>query len=169
VSPLSALEANISAAVAPLGSLVHNFSSYFSSTSPATTSPIIAMASTPSADSSIDSAVVLGGLPASSLAAPGNAGNVTSDPSTSAGASLTPLSIDHLLIPGDTGPQVVLLQKALAGQGFYNGPLNGKLGPATDAALVRFQVAYNIVAANARGSGQVGPKTRAVINQLLGQ
>ena len=152
VSPFDALRANLAAAFVPVGVAFQDVASYFFGGKTATST-----AST------------------SGAATPLSINNTPVDTSTSAApASTTPSSptaalIDHLLIPGDTGPQVLLLQKVIAGQGFYNGPQNGKLGPATDAALISFQAKYNIVAPNTPGSGQVGPKTRDMVNQLLQQ
>ena len=40
-------------------------------------------------------------------------------------------------------------------------------GPATLAALKKFQIKYGIVKAGVVGYGSVGPKTRAKLNQVL--
>ncbi len=44
-----------------------------------------------------------------------------------------------LLRRGDNGPEVLLLQRALAAQGFSPGALDGDFGPRTQAALYAFQ------------------------------
>jgi hypothetical protein len=159
VSPFAALTANLNAALAPVGGAFHNIVSHFSgaSSTATTTPPIYVGALVPGA---YRPDINLNTYGTASPSAP--VASSTTDMQSSPG----PVSIDHLLVLGDSGPEVLLLQKALAGQGFYTGPLNTKLGPLTDAALIRFQAAFNIVAAGAPGSGQVGPKTREAINQL---
>ncbi len=61
---------------------------------------------------------------------------------------------------GVVGPEVLELQKLLNGLGF--GPLvvDGKFGPKTKAAVVKFQLANGLV-----GDGIVGPLTRAMLNK----
>ena len=154
VSPFAALEANIGAAFAPVGSTFQGIAAYFSgsSTTPADMATTTIHTTTP----------IVGTPQPVAIAVPQQV-VITTPISVS---TQQPTFIDHLLMPGDVGPQVVILQKVLATQGFYNGPINGKLGPATDAALVRFQAAHGIIPIGKPGSGQVGPKTRDLINHL---
>src|SRR5215475_5086603 len=48
------------------------------------------------------------------------------------------------LKPGDTGPQVVALQKSLASLGFSPGKPDGDYGPSTQNAVERYQIAHNL-------------------------
>ena len=77
---------------------------------------------------------------------------------------------------GSTGEDVRLLQKVLnsssatrvAASGVGSaGNENTKFGPATLAALKKFQVKYGIAKAGKSGYGVVGPATRAKLNSLL--
>ncbi|MBV9007585.1 MAG: peptidoglycan-binding protein [Verrucomicrobia bacterium] len=45
--------------------------------------------------------------------------------------------------PGDVTSQV---QEALAQQGYYNGPIDGILGPETRDAILRFQADHGLAA-----------------------
>jgi predicted chitinase len=60
----------------------------------------------------------------------------------------------HSLRRGDSGPGVLLLQQALARQGFAPGALDGAFGPRTQAALAAFQRAAGLAA-----DGIAGPET----------
>lgn len=60
-----------------------------------------------------------------------------------------------------TGAEVTELQKKLTNLGFYAGPVTGKFGPLTEAAVKKFQKEHKITQA-----GYVGPSTRAKLNQL---
>lgn len=57
-----------------------------------------------------------------------------------------------------TGGQVSALQRFLASQGVYSGPVTGYFGPLTFSSVVRFQRAHGI-----SGVGSVGPLTRAAL------
>ena len=64
-------------------------------------------------------------------------------------------SIDtKLLLPGDSGPQIVALQRLLTQQGLYAGPASGKFNAGTLTAVTRFQQRSGAVA-----DGEVGPQT----------
>ncbi|GEM_PF-1599823 len=78
----------------------------------------------------------------------GGLDGVTSEPST-------------FLKNGSSGPQVEDLQKRLKEAGFDPGPLDGKFGPKTRAAVLAFQQAKGI-----QVDGIVGPQTKAA---MLGQ
>ena len=66
------------------------------------------------------------------------------------------------LKPGDQGPQVKLLQRALARLGYTTGAADGSYGPSTQKALTRFQRTSAIAA-----DGVLGPKTLAALKQAL--
>ncbi len=154
VSPFAALEANVSAAFAPLGNAVSSFVSYLS---PATSSPAVAGTSAVSMPVS----TAHGAVPA---AVPVTQGSMTTTSDTPDG-QFVPLT--GPLIPGDSGLPVMTLQHVLTAQGFYTGPINSKFGPMTEKALANFQAKHGIVGLDQPGSGLVGPKTRDVINSLL--
>jgi len=66
------------------------------------------------------------------------------------------------LKPGDTGAQVKRLQHALTTLGYSTGKIDGQYGPATEAAVKRFQRSNRLTA-----DGIVGPKTLAAIASAL--
>ncbi len=72
------------------------------------------------------------------------------------------------LARGSRNAQVTALQQFLALDPtlYPEGLVTGYFGPATLAAVERFQVRYGIAAAGDAGYGLVGPKTRAKINSL---
>jgi len=74
---------------------------------------------------------------------------------------------------GMTGNDVVVLQKILALERFFTtSSTSGTYGPQTAAAVSSFQKKNNIVISGTpetTGLGNVGPKTRAFINQLISQ
>ena len=79
--------------------------------------------------------------------------------------------IARLTIPlfrGSNGSQVKALQTFLARDPsvYPEGTVNGNFGPATDAAVKRFQLKYSLTTANNPSYGFVGPATRAVINAM---
>ena len=68
------------------------------------------------------------------------------------------------LKPGDTGTQVVALQRAVASLGFSSGKTDGQYGPATKDAVARFQRSAGLTA-----DGICGPATlRALAKALRG-
>lgn len=68
------------------------------------------------------------------------------------------------LKPGDTGPQVAVLQRALGSLGFSSGKVDGQYGSATTSAVAQFQRSTALVA-----DGILGPATlRALKNALQG-
>ena len=52
---------------------------------------------------------------------------------------------------------------------YPEGVVNGRFGPATLRAVKRFQLKYNITTENNPGYGYVGPRTRAKLNEMMGQ
>lgn len=87
----------------------------------------------------------------------------TTAPATT-GASTTPTVQvpSQSLIPGDTGAQVKILQKALISLGFLSGPADGDYGPATMIAVEKFQLAQRI-----GEDGKVGPETLNALQRAL--
>jgi Putative peptidoglycan binding domain len=66
------------------------------------------------------------------------------------------------LKPGDTGPQVKVLQKALASLGYSVGKIDGDYGPSTQAAVEKFQTSAGI-----KADGIVGPETLKALGTAL--
>jgi Putative peptidoglycan binding domain len=64
-----------------------------------------------------------------------------------------------LLDIGSAGAAVTALQKLLTSLGFYSGPVTGKYGVKTAAAVRKYQSAHGVAA-----KGYVGPGTRALLN-----
>ena len=54
------------------------------------------------------------------------------------------------------------IQTALKNAGFYNGSIDGKIGPATKRAIVSFQEKNNL-----KADGKVGPKTWAALEAYM--
>lgn len=79
---------------------------------------------------------------------------------TTPGKGLDNVTTDPMsfLKNGSSGPQVEELQKMLKDAGFDPGPLDGKFGPQTRAAVLAFQQAKGI-----QVDGVVGPQTRAAL------
>jgi hypothetical protein len=87
----------------------------------------------------------------------------TTQPTTTPPAQPVPAPIASLK-PGDTGAQVKVLQRALASLGFSTGTIDGQYGPATQAAVKRFQRSARLTT-----DGIVGPATlRALATALRG-
>jgi Putative peptidoglycan binding domain len=81
----------------------------------------------------------------------------TTQPTTTPQAQPLPAP-NATLKPGDTGAQVKVLQRALASLGFLTGKIDGQYGPATEAAVKRFQRSSRLTA-----DGIVGPTTQAAL------
>jgi len=75
----------------------------------------------------------------------------------------TPAAPTVTLKPGDTGAQVKRLQQFLRLFGYSTGKIDGEYGPATTAAVKRFQQATNLTA-----DGIAGPATLRAIKAALG-
>ena len=54
------------------------------------------------------------------------------------------------------------IQKALKSAGFYQGAVDGKIGPKTKDAIIKFQKAHNL-----KADGIVGKRTAAELNKYL--
>lgn len=67
----------------------------------------------------------------------------------------------NTLHPGATGPDVEKLQARLAALGYPPGNLDGEFGPATEAALLAFQRAHDLLA-----DGIAGPRTLVALGLL---
>lgn len=66
------------------------------------------------------------------------------------------------LKPGDTGPQVKVLQRALATLGYSPGKIDGDYGSSTQAAVEKFQTSAGI-----KADGIVGPETLKALETAL--
>ena len=86
-------------------------------------------------------------------------------------------SFNRQLVIGSVGDDVKSLQQFLNSRGFMVSPAGPGapgnetkfFGPATRAAVIKFQLANGIIqSATGAGAGHVGPKTRARINELNG-
>jgi peptidoglycan hydrolase-like protein with peptidoglycan-binding domain len=93
----------------------------------------------------------------SSASSLSNAGKA---PSTSAKPSATP----GTLKPGTRGAQVSALQNDLRSKGFNPGRTDGVFGPATEAAVKKFQASQGL-----KADGVVGAKTRTALTTGSGQ
>ncbi len=70
--------------------------------------------------------------------------------------------IYRLRKPPMSGPPVKEIQRKLKKAGFHPGPLDGKYGPKTQAAVVALQVSRGLVA-----DGEVGPQTAKALRMRL--
>lgn len=105
----------------------------------------------------------MGSMPTSSsnsVAIVGEGAGTTS----SAQVSALPNSIESNIKPGQEGQQVTLLQQALKQIGLYSGEITGFFGNLTKKSVTEFQTANALDAV-----GEVGPKTRELLNRILGQ
>ncbi len=71
----------------------------------------------------------------------------------------TQTTFTRTLVIGDTGDDVTALQNLLTKDGFYTGPITGKVGALTYAAVRKYQYAHNI-----KLSGYTDAQTRAALN-----
>ena len=62
--------------------------------------------------------------------------------------------------PAPAVPDEKAIQRALKNLGFYDGAIDGKIGPKSLAAIKKFQEEHGLVA-----DGKVGPKTWAVLKE----
>ncbi|TML84210.1 MAG: peptidoglycan-binding protein [Actinobacteria bacterium] len=118
--------------------------------------------------------VLLIGLAAGGVFSSSNSSTATTStapapaPATTAGGSTQPAPSTVVkgptttLKPGDTGAQVVALQRALAKLGHSPGKPDGTYGPATQQAVVAFQKANNLTA-----DGIFGTQTLAALTSAL--
>ena len=80
-------------------------------------------------------------------------------------AAITPPTTEapaQTLKPGDTGSQVIVLQKALKKLGFSPGTPDGDYGPSTQIAVERFQASKGL-----DSDGVVGPQTLNALQKAL--
>jgi len=68
--------------------------------------------------------------------------------------SLAAWAAQGILIEGHSGPKVIALQKALVGAGFKPGRIDGKFGPRTREAVVKFQKSTSRLEADGKAGGQ---------------
>lgn len=68
----------------------------------------------------------------------------------------------YYLVRGSQGEQVHFLQTVLRHLGYYKGLIDGDFGPVTETAVKAFQKDHKLYV-----DGEVGPKTIAVLNDLL--
>jgi hypothetical protein len=87
---------------------------------------------------------------------------VTTTVTTPANTTPTVQAPDTTLSPGDTGSQVKILQQGLISLGYTLGKPDGDYGPATQAAVEKFQVDKGLAE-----DGVVGPETLAKLQQAL--
>lgn len=91
-------------------------------------------------------------------------------PSSSSNPSVTPIT--KFLVPGMKDKEVTILQNFLIGKNLLSSDsATGNFGPATQAALKKYQCQQSIVCTGAplsTGYGAAGPKTRGIINQAMG-
>ena len=76
----------------------------------------------------------------------------------------TTTALNTQLKRGDEGKQVTALQNALKQIGLYSGEITGFFGDLTKKSVMSFQKANALEAV-----GEVGPKTRELLNSILGQ
>lgn len=90
-------------------------------------------------------------------------------PSTSAASSQpVTVKITRVWALGQTGDEVKTIQMLLAKDAtiYPEGKITGYFGPATQAAVQKFQEKYGIAKAGNTGYGLVGPATRAKLNAM---
>jgi hypothetical protein len=87
---------------------------------------------------------------------------VTVNTATTAVTPPTVQAPAQTLLPGATGSQVKILQRALASLGFSPGKADGDYGPSTQIAVEKFQVSKGLAE-----DGVVGQQTLAALQQAL--
>ena len=71
---------------------------------------------------------------------------------------------NNALMSGSEGEAVLELQSLLKDCGYYSGPVSGKFGPLTEAAVRRFQESNGLVV-----DGEAGAKTLSKLNEIVWQ
>jgi peptidoglycan hydrolase-like protein with peptidoglycan-binding domain len=79
-------------------------------------------------------------------------------------AAAAPAAAAPMLREGSSGPAVREMQQQLRAAGFNPGPIDGKFGPRTEAAVNAFQRARGLSV-----DGIVGPQTRGALGQVPGR
>jgi hypothetical protein len=79
--------------------------------------------------------------------------------SSNVSSAATAYNFTEFLSVGSQDAQVTALQKRLAADGFYSGPITGYFGTLTEVAVGKFQAANGIAV-----KGYVGPTTRTALN-----
>jgi len=85
---------------------------------------------------------------------------VTSGTSPNSSTTSSKYKFTSLLYIGISSDEVLELQKKLTEEGYFSGPLTGKYGGLTYAAVIEYQKAHGI-----RQTGNVGDATRAALNK----
>jgi hypothetical protein len=98
-------------------------------------------------------------LPTTTAGPPPTGATTTTTATTTAASISVPTAA---LEPGATGAAVRQLQRALAAAGYSTGTIDGSYGPATKAAVTRFQQAHGLTA-----DGVAGPKTLTALAASL--
>lgn len=96
------------------------------------------------------------------VVAPNISTNVTSTNNSNSKITynIATLHFSHLLSNGSRGNEVAELQKFLNSRGYNSGVADGRFGPKTKNALIKFQIANKL-----KGDGVVGPIVRAILNR----
>jgi hypothetical protein len=89
--------------------------------------------------------------------------SITTPTTTAATPAVSRALPTTTLKPGDTGPQVRALQRALKALGYSVGTIDGQYGPATKTAVASFQHAAGLTE-----DGVFGPKTLNALIQRAG-
>jgi hypothetical protein len=91
-----------------------------------------------------------------------HAANTTAPSTATQRASGTVAAPSIPLKPGDQGPAVKVLQRALASLGYPSGSVDGTYGPSTQSAVAQFQAASKLTP-----DGILGPQTLAALRAAL--
>lgn len=102
---------------------------------------------------------VVGPATRSALNQLAGAASAVSAKTTAASGAASAYVFSEFLGVGSQGEGVTALQNKLTALGFYSGPVNGRFGPATEAAVKKFQKANGLPQ-----FGYVGPGTRSALN-----